>query len=70
MFCNISFGCSELIFFITSRILAMFQIFKIAEFQTAEVLNDYIKIYTNTHAFLITVIIFQGKFKKYKPYEK
>lgn len=48
----------------------MFQIFKIAEFQTAEVLNDYIKIYTNTHAFLIIVIIFQGKLKKYKPYEK
>lgn len=42
----------------------MFQIFKIAEFQTAEVLNDYIKIYTNTHAFLIIVIIFQGKLKK------
>lgn len=48
----------------------MFQIFKIAEFQTAEVLNDYIKIYTNTHAFLTIVIIFQGKLKKYKPYEK
>lgn len=41
----------------------MFQFFKIAELQTAEVLNDYLKIHTNTDAFLIIVIILSGKLK-------
>lgn len=41
----------------------MFQLFKISELQTVEVLNDYLKIHRSTDAFLIIVIISSGKFK-------